>query len=238
MISNLLKVTNIVVSYGDVGVLKGVNIEVREGELVALIGPNGAGKTTLLKTISGLLRPKQGEIFFEGGRIDGLPAHEIVRKGLGHCPGRKRVAPGMTVMENLEMGAYLCKDKEDFKRKLKRVLSLFPVLEERRKQRAGMLSGGEQQMLSLGRALMSSPRMLMLDEPSLGLAPVLKQEIFEEIKRINDVGITMLLVDQDVSLALNIVDRAYLLEGGKISLEGTSEALVGNDYIKKAYLGI
>ncbi len=232
----MLKVNDINVYYGSIHAIKGVSFEVKEGEIVTLIGANGAGKSTILKTISGLLRSKTGDIQFMGHSISSVSAHKIVAQGLAHVPEGRRVFLQMSVEENLEMGAYTQsaaaaqEDKE-------KVFDQFPRLKERRKQVAGTLSGGEQQMLAMGRALMSRPKLLMLDEPSMGLAPILVEQIFEIIQRLHKTGTTILLVEQNAQMALSVADRAYVLETGKISLSGTGAELAASDQVRKAYLG-
>lgn len=233
----MLQVNNINVYYGNIHALKGVSLEINQGEIVTLIGANGAGKSTLLKTISGLLKPKNGEILFEGSSIGGNVAQAIVKKGISQVPEGRRVFSNMTVEENLELGAYLRKDKQGIKDDFAKVLQLFPRLEERRKQHAGTLSGGEQQMLAMGRALMARPRLLLLDEPSMGLAPLLVKTIFKIIEEINQTGTTILLVEQNANMALSIADRAYVIETGKIVSAGTASELNESDQIRKAYLG-
>ncbi|MCU1655496.1 MAG: transporter ATP-binding protein [Pseudonocardiales bacterium] len=231
----LLRVTDIEVRYGAIRALKGVSFTVGEGEVVALLGANGAGKTTTQKTISGMLRPAVGSITFEGRRIDGIPAHELIGLGICHVPEGRHVFPRMTVHENLEMGAFRFKrvDSAD----LERVLELFPRLRERIKQQAGTLSGGEQQMLAIGRALMGKPRLLLLDEPSMGLAPLIVAQIFEIVREINTTGVTVLVVEQNAAQALTLADRGYVLETGEIVLEGTGRELLADDRIRAAYLG-
>ena len=231
----ILKIDDINVFYGSIHAIKGVSLEVNEGEIVTLIGANGAGKTTTLHTVSGLLRPRTGSIQFCGEDITKIPAHKLVERGLAHCPEGRRVFLQMTVQENLDMGAYIRRD--DFSASLEEVYELFPRLKERRKQVAGTLSGGEQQMLAMGRALMSKPKLLMLDEPSMGLAPILVEQIFDIIKNLHAVGTTILLVEQNAQAALSIADRAYVLETGKITLSGTGEELAKSDEVRKAYLG-
>ena len=233
--SQILKIDDINVYYGSIHAIKGISFEVNEGEIVTLIGANGAGKTTTLHTVSGLIRPRSGSIQFCGEDITKLPAHKLVDKGLAHCPEGRRVFLQMTVQENLHMGAFTRKD--DFSQSLEEVYELFPRLKERRKQVAGTLSGGEQQMLAMGRALMSKPKLLMLDEPSMGLAPILVEQIFSIIKNLHAVGTTILLVEQNAQAALSIADRAYVLETGKITLSGTGAELVKSDEVRKAYLG-
>ena len=235
--SALLEVKNIEVAYGKIIAVKDVSITVNKGEIVTLIGSNGAGKSTTLRTISGLMTPKSGEIHFNGQRIDGMPGHEVVGLGICHSPEGRRIFPRMTVLENLELGAFLRNDKEEIATDLERVLTLFPRLRERIAQRAGTLSGGEQQMLAVSRALMGKPTLLMLDEPSMGLAPVLVDMIFETISAIRDQGITILLIEQNASAALEIADRAYVLESGSVKMSGSAKDLRKDDQVTKAYLG-
>ncbi|WP_027718009.1 ABC transporter ATP-binding protein [Desulfovirgula thermocuniculi] len=233
----MLEVKEISVAYGVIEALKGISFTVREGEIVALIGANGAGKTTTLRTVSGLLRPRKGQIFYQGQEITRLSPHQIVAMGLTHVPEGRRVFARMTVMENLEMGAYTCRSRAEFKANLERVFQRFPRLAERKNQLAGTLSGGEQQMLAIGRALMSRPRMLLLDEPSMGLAPLLVREVFSIIKEINEAGTTILLVEQNARMALSIAHRAYVLQTGEIILEGPAAELMERPEVRKAYLG-
>jgi len=233
----LLRVESINVYYGAIHALKNVSLEVEAGSIVTLIGANGAGKTTTLKTISGILRARTGAIIFENQEISKLPPQAIVGLGISQVPEGRRVFPSMTVLENLEMGAYLRKDKEGIKKDLEMVFARFPRLEERKKQIAGTLSGGEQQMLAIGRALMARPRLMLLDEPSMGLAPLLVREIFDIIKDINSQGTTILLVEQNAHMALSIADKAYVLETGEIVLEGPARELMESEEVKKAYLG-
>lgn len=233
----MLEIKNLDVFYGVIHALKGVSIQVNEGEIVTLIGANGAGKTTTLRTISGLIKPKNGTILFNGENIKDINAQEIVKKGLSHVPEGRHVFSDMTVLENLELGAYLRKDKKNIKEDMTKVYSRFPILEKRLKQNAGTLSGGEQQMLAIGRALMSRPRLLLMDEPSMGLAPLLVKEIFSIIEDINKQGTTILLVEQNAHMALSIAHRAYVLETGAIVLKGTGKELAQSEEIKKAYLG-
>lgn len=235
MMSQILKIDDINVYYGSIHAIKGISFEVNEGEIVTLIGANGAGKTTTLHTISGLLRPRTGSVHFCGEDITRVPAHKLVERGLAHCPEGRRVFLQMSVQENLDMGAYIRKD--DFSQSMEEVFELFPRLKERRKQVAGTLSGGEQQMLAMGRALMSKPKLLMLDEPSMGLAPILVEQIFDIIKNLHSIGTTILLVEQNAQAALAIADRAYVLETGKITLSGTGAELAKSDEVRKAYLG-
>lgn len=233
----MLKIEDINVYYGNIQALKGVSMEINEGEIVTLIGANGAGKSTLLKTISGLLKPKQGKVLFEGDSIGGKAAQAIVKLGISHVPEGRRVFANMTVAENLELGAYLRKDKDGIHKDMEKVYELFARLLERIKQQAGTLSGGEQQMLAMGRALMAKPRLLLLDEPSMGLAPLLVKQIFNIIQEISESGTTILLVEQNANLALSIADRAYVVETGRIVLSGNAEELTSSEEIKMAYLG-
>jgi branched-chain amino acid transport system ATP-binding protein len=236
--STLLEVKNIVVNYGVITALQGVSLTVKQGDIVTLIGANGAGKTTTLRTISGLLRARSGEILYDGKSITNQPAHELVKLGMAHVPEGRMVFANLTVLENLKMGAYLVRDKTVIAREMDYVFSIFPRLKEREKQIAGTLSGGEQQMLAIGRALMSKPKFLMLDEPSLGIAPLLVQKIFEKIVEINrQHGITILLVEQNANLALEVSHYGYVLETGRILLEDKSAALRENLQVKSAYLG-
>ncbi|OGO42847.1 MAG: ABC transporter ATP-binding protein [Chloroflexi bacterium RBG_16_57_9] len=233
----MLEVKNIDVFYGQAQALWDVSFNVAAGEIVTLVGSNGAGKSTTIKTISGLLTPANGEIAFESQRIDRLPAHEVVNLGIAQIPEGRRLWPGMTVIENLELGAYIARARREREAGRQRVFELFPRLAERRNQLAGTLSGGEQQMLAIGRALLSQPRLLMLDEPSLGLAPVLVEEVLRVIQEINRQGTTILLVEQNVFHALEIANRAYVLETGRVALQGDSHKLLENEYVKTAYLG-
>lgn len=237
MAEPMLKIDNIDVYYGAIHALKGISLEVNEGEIVTLIGANGAGKSTTLRTISGLLKPKAGSITFLGQNIAGVRAHEIVKKGISQVPEGRRVFAEMTVMENLDLGAFVRKDKAGIQQDLKHVFELFPRLEERKNQSAGTLSGGEQQMLAMGRALMSRPKLLLLDEPSMGLAPLLIKEIFNIIVDINKSGTTVLLVEQNANMALSIANRAYVLETGRITLSGSAKELAASEDVRKAYLG-
>ncbi len=232
----MLKVDNINVYYGNIHAVKDISFEVNQGEVVTLIGSNGAGKSTTLQTISGLLRSKTGSITFLDKNIGAVPAHKIVGMGLAHCPEGRRIFLEMTVEENLDMGAYTAQSST-IESSLEKVYTHFPRLKERRKQIAGTLSGGEQQMLAMGRALMSMPKLLMLDEPSMGLAPILVDEIFSIIKDLHAAGTTILLVEQNAQKALKVADRAYVLESGAITLSGTGAQLLGSEKIKKAYLG-
>ncbi|WP_061587772.1 ABC transporter ATP-binding protein [Streptococcus oralis] len=234
---SMLKVENLSVHYGMIQAVRDVSFEVNEGEVVSLIGANGAGKTTILRTLSGLVRPSAGKIQFLGKEIQKLPAQKIVADGLSQVPEGRHVFPGLTVMENLEMGAFLKKNREENQANLKKVFSRFPRLEERKNQDAATLSGGEQQMLAMGRALMSTPKLLLLDEPSMGLAPIFIQEIFDIIQDIQKQGTTVLLIEQNANKALAISDRGYVLETGKIVLSGTGKELAASDEVRKAYLG-
>lgn len=235
---NLLELRKVYHYYGKAKALEEVNLTVEEGSLDAVIGPNGAGKSTLLRAISGLEEIDRGRISFMGERIDELDAHQITRRGNAHCPERRRLFYDMSVMENIELGAYSLKDKSKYSGLLDFVFDIFPRLDERRKQRAGTLSGGEQQMLAIARSLMSSPKLLLLDEPSLGLAPKIKTRIFEAICQIKEEGTTALLVEQDAVLAMEVADNIYVLEEGKIEMSGTKEELEREPRIKKVYLGI
>jgi branched-chain amino acid transport system ATP-binding protein len=232
----MLKVDNLHVYYGLIHAIKGVSFEVQEGEIVTLIGSNGAGKTTILKTISQILHQTEGDILFMGNSITGMNAHDIVHQGICHVPEGRRVFPGLTVLENLEMGAYHRKDKDQIREDLVTVFQRFPRLEERKHQSAGTLSGGEQQMLAMGRALMSRPKILLLDEPSMGLAPILVQEIFSIIEDINKAGTTILLVEQNANQALHVSDKGYVLETGKIIASGSAKELMDDEAVKEAYL--
>ena len=232
----MLKIDDLHVYYGEVHALRGVSLEVRQGEVVTLLGNNGAGKTTTLKTISGLLPAKRGGISLEGEKLANVPAHDVVRKGIAHVPEGRRIFKRLSVRENLDLGAFLRRDR-DVAKDLERVLTLFPVLRERIGQVAGTLSGGEQQMLAVGRALMARPRVLLLDEPSMGLSPVLTERIFQTIVDINRQGTTILLVEQNAAMALAIAHRGYVLETGSIVLSGTAKELAGNDQVRRAYLG-
>lgn len=233
----MLKVNSIDVFYGNIQALHGVSLEINQGEIVTLIGANGAGKSTLLKGISGLLKPKQGDIVYEGQSISGKAAQTIVKQGISHVPEGRRVFANMTVEENLELGAFLRNDKDGIRKDFEKVYELFPRLLERKKQLSGTLSGGEQQMLAMGRALMARPKLLLLDEPSMGLAPLLVKTIFHIIEEINQSGTTVLLVEQNANMALSIADRAYVIETGRVVLSGTAEELNASDQIKMAYLG-
>ncbi|MBP3728078.1 MAG: ABC transporter ATP-binding protein [Pseudobutyrivibrio sp.] len=233
----MLKVENLVVNYGMIQALKGISFEVNEGEVIALIGANGAGKTTTLQTISGMLSPTSGKVLLEGTDITKIPGHKIVSMGLAHVPEGRRVFGGLTVLENLKMGAYTRSSKTEIAESFERIYGSFPRLKERQNQLAGTLSGGEQQMLAMGRALMSKPRIVLMDEPSMGLSPIYVDEIFNIIEEISKAGTTVLLVEQNAKKALAIADRAYVLETGNIVLSGDADALMNDDSIKKAYLG-
>ncbi len=233
----MLEIKDLEVYYGMIKAIKGVSFEVNEGEVIALIGANGAGKTTILHTITGLLEAKKGSVSFDGKDITRVPAHKIVSMGMAHVPEGRRVFANLSVLQNLKMGAYTRKDKNEIEETLKTVYKRFPRLEERKNQLAGTLSGGEQQMLAMGRALMSHPRIILMDEPSMGLSPIFVNEIFDIIKEVSSSGTTVLLVEQNAKKALSISDRAYVLETGNIVLEGKAEELLKNDSIKKAYLG-
>jgi branched-chain amino acid transport system ATP-binding protein len=240
----LLEVQGVRVAYGAIEAVKGIDVRVEQGEIVTLIGGNGAGKTTTLKTISGVLTPAAGRIRFDGQRIDGLPAHKIVGLGVGHVPEGRRIFGRMSVAENLEMGLYAEGGRSSRRERRRvaresqdRVYSLFPKLKERQKQAGGTLSGGEQQMLAIGRSLMTRPKLMMFDEPSMGLAPILVEQTFQIIRQIHDQGTTVLLIEQNAHMALNVADRGYVIESGAIVLEDTARNLLGNDEVRKAYLG-
>ncbi len=233
----MLEVKDLQVYYGMIHAIKGVSFHVNEGEVIALIGANGAGKTTILHTITGLIAPKGGQVMFEGKDITKTPAHKIVELGMAHVPEGRRVFAQLSVYQNLKMGAYTRSDKNEIEESLEMVYKRFPRLEERKNQMAGTLSGGEQQMLAMGRALMSKPRIILMDEPSMGLSPILVNEIFDIIQSVSASGTTVLLVEQNAKKALAIADRAYVLETGKISLDGNAKDLLNDDSIKKAYLG-
>ena len=233
----MLTVKDLEVYYGVIQAIKGVSFEVNQGEVIALIGANGAGKTTILHTITGLLSPKKGSVIFEGKELTKMPAHKIVSLGMAHVPEGRRVFADLSVYENLRMGAYTRKDKGEIEETLEKVYDRFPRLKERRNQMAGTLSGGEQQMLAMGRALMSKPRIILMDEPSMGLSPIMVNEIFSIIQEVSDSGTTVLLVEQNAKKALAIADRGYVLETGNIVLEGKASDLLNDDSIKKAYLG-
>ena len=233
----MLEVKDLEVYYGMIQAIKGISFEVNKGEVIALIGANGAGKTTTLHTITGLLSPKKGSVMFEGKDITKIPAHKIVSMGMAHVPEGRRVFADLSVYENLKLGAYTRKDKENLNKDLESIYERFPILAERKNQSAGTLSGGEQQMLAMGRALMSKPSIILMDEPSMGLSPILVNEIFDIIESISKSGTTVLLVEQNAKKALSIADRAYVLETGKIVTSGKASELLEDDSIKKAYLG-
>jgi len=234
---SLLEVEDLLVAYGAIEAVKGISLSVEAGQVVTLLGTNGAGKTTTLRTISGLLRPKSGQVRFDGDRLDGAPAHQVVERGVAHSPEGRRIFPLMTVEENLELGAYSRSRSGGVRQDIDAVFARFERLQERRSQKAGTLSGGEQQMLAIGRALMSRPRLLMLDEPSMGLSPIMIQLIFATISELKEQGTTILLVEQNASAALKLADYGYVLETGRIVLEGTGEQLMNDDSVRKAYLG-
>ena len=233
----MLEIKDLEVYYGMIQAIKGISFEVNEGEVIALIGANGAGKTTILHTISGLIAPKKGSITFEGQEITKIQAHKIVENGLAQVPEGRRVFPSLSVLQNLKLGAYTRKDKKEIDDTLKMIYERFPRLEERKNQPAGTLSGGEQQMLAMGRALMSKPRIILMDEPSMGLSPIFVNEIFDIIKQVSASGTTVLLVEQNAKKALSIADRGYVLETGKIVKEGKASDLLNDEAVKKAYLG-
>ena len=233
----MLEIKDLEVYYGVIQAIKGISFEVNQGEVIALIGANGAGKTTILHTVTGLLSPKRGQVIFEGKDITRVPAHKIVSMGMAHVPEGRRVFAELSVYENLKMGAYTRKDRSEIEESLANVYKRFPRLEERKNQMAGTLSGGEQQMLAMGRALMSKPKIILMDEPSMGLSPILVNEIFDIIQAVSESGTTVLLVEQNAKKALSIADRAYVLETGNIVLEGKAKDLLEDDSIKKAYLG-
>jgi len=234
----LLEVESLVVHYGKALAIDRMSLRVERGELVGVLGPNGAGKTTLLKALSRTVPPSAGRVVFDGASLDRLPAHEVVGRGICHCPEGRRLFPELSVAKNLMLGAYLRNDKNGIARDLERVYALFPILEERSRQQAGTLSGGQQQMLAVGRALMGNPRLLLLDEPSVGIAHRLKVEIFQAIRAIQQAGVAVLLVEQDARSALAIVERVYVLEHGRIVREGTARELAGDDDIRRVYLGL
>jgi branched-chain amino acid transport system ATP-binding protein len=234
----MLVLTGVTAGYGDFTALWDVSLRVDAGEAVAVVGPNGAGKTTLMRVISGLVRPRGGSLAFEGVALGGTPAYDIVGRGIAHVPEGRRIFPALTVAENLKMGAFLPAARRHHGESLERVYTLFPVLAERRRQRAGTLSGGEQQMLAIGRALMSRPRIILLDEPSMGLAPVMVLRLFDLIRRVREDGYTILVVEQNVRQVLKLVDRAYLLEVGRIRTEGRAADLAEQDFVRKAYVGL
>ena len=233
----MLEVKDLAVYYGMIHAIKGVSFEVNKGEIIALIGANGAGKTTILHTITGLLSPKRGSIQFEGKELTKIPAHKIVSLGMAHVPEGRRVFAELSVYQNLKLGAYTRSDKKEIEETKETVYQRFPRLRERKNQMAGTLSGGEQQMLAMGRALMSHPQIILMDEPSMGLSPILVNEIFDIIRSVNEAGTTVLLVEQNAKKALEIADRAYVLETGRIVTSGPADALMNDDSIKKAYLG-
>jgi branched-chain amino acid transport system ATP-binding protein len=233
----ILQLTDIHTYYGSIHALKGISLEVHEGEIVTLLGANGAGKSTTLRSINGLNRPRQGNIRFQGRDITSVPAHEIVKRGIAQSPEGRRLFPRMTVIENLEMGAFQRKDRGEIKGDMDRVFELFPRLHERRTQKAGTMSGGEQQMCAIGRALMARPKLLLLDEPSLGLAPIFVERIFDIIKQINEQGTSILLVEQNALMALEAAHRGYVLETGRIVLADNAQALKTNEQVRKTYLG-
>ncbi|MBO7674410.1 MAG: ABC transporter ATP-binding protein [Atopobiaceae bacterium] len=233
---SMLQIKDLNVYYGSIHAVKGISFEVEEGEIVTLIGANGAGKSTTLNTVAGLLKPRSGSIEFEGQSLLGIPAHKMVSRGIALCPEGRRIFQDMTVRENLEMGAFTRTEEESLEMRT-RVYESFPRLKERRTQAGGTLSGGEQQMLAMGRALMSKPKLIMLDEPSMGLAPILVQEIFDIIKELNEQGTTILLVEQNASMALSIADRAYVLETGRVSMSGDANDLLHDKRVREAYLG-
>ena len=233
----LLEIKDLEVSYGIIKAIKGISFDVNEGEVIALIGANGAGKTTILQTITGLITADRGTVQFEGKEITKVPAHKIVGMGMAHVPEGRRVFANLTVLQNLKMGAYTRKDKNEIEQTLETVYTRFPRLKERQNQMAGTLSGGEQQMLAMGRALMSHPKIILMDEPSMGLSPIFVNEIFDIIQSVSASGTTVLLVEQNARKALSIADRAYVLETGNVVLEGKADELLHNDAIKKAYLG-
>jgi len=235
---SLLELRGVDVAYGDLPALRGVSMTIEEGEILTVVGANGAGKTTMLRTISGLLRPRTGGITFEGRRIDRLPSHDVVAGGVVQVPEGRKIFPSLSVRENLELGSYTRRARPHRQQSLAEVFALFPILSERARQAAGTMSGGQQQMLAIARALMARPRLLMLDEPSLGLAPLVVQEIFRTIATINRAGTTVLLVEQNTRQALGLARRGYVLENGRVVLEGSGRDLLGNEHVKRAYLGM
>jgi branched-chain amino acid transport system ATP-binding protein len=235
---SVLELSGVTAGYGHFTALWDVSLRVAEGEAVAVVGPNGAGKTTLLRVVSGLIAPRSGRIVFEGTDLAGHPAHDIVAHGIAQVPEGRRLFPGLTVADNLKMGAFLPSARTRYRESLERVYTLFPVLAERHTQRAGSMSGGEQQMLAIGRALMSQPKIILLDEPSLGLAPVMVLRVFDLIRRVREEGYTILVVEQNVRQVLKLVDRAYLLEVGRIKTEGRAAELAEQDFVRKAYMGV
>jgi branched-chain amino acid transport system ATP-binding protein len=232
-----LEIKEIRIHYGKVAAVKGVSVEIAQGTIVSLIGSNGAGKSTILRTLFGLKKPTSGEIWFNGERIDGLTPPQVARRGIAYAMEGRRLFPGLTVWENLEMGAYIVKDRDAIKRSMEEIYDLFPILRERFRQKAGTLSGGQQQMLAIGRALMSKPSLLLLDEPSLGLAPKIVRELGTIIRNIHKTGVSVLLVEQNSKLGLGVADRGYVLEVGSVVLEGNAKDLINNDHVKKIYLG-
>ena len=234
----LLEAKNISVNYGNINAIRDISIAVAQGQIITIIGANGAGKTTTLRALSGMVPISKGEIYFDGKRIDGLPSHKIVAHGIAHVPEGRRIFPDMTVEENLRTGAYLRKDTDKVERDLRNVFTRFPRLKERKTQRAQTMSGGEQQMLAIGRALMSDPKILLMDEPSMGLAPVIVEEIAKIIEEINARGISVVLVEQNAELALELANHGYVLEGGNLALEGIAHELHDNEHVRAAYLGI
>lgn len=234
----MLALRHVTAGYGAFTALWDVSLDVATGEAVAVVGPNGAGKTTLLRVISGMIAPRAGSLSFEGVEVTGRPAYEVVARGIAHVPEGRRIFPMLTVADNLKMGAYLKTARRAYAENLERVFGLFPVLSERRRQRAGSLSGGEQQMLAVGRALMSRPKLVLLDEPSMGLAPVMVLRLFDLIRRVRQEGYTILVVEQNVRQVLKLVDRAYLLEAGHVKMEGRADALAEQDFVRKAYVGL
>jgi branched-chain amino acid transport system ATP-binding protein len=234
----LLEIKDLTIFYGKAAALRGISLEVHEGEIVTLIGANGAGKTTTLNAISGLLKPASGQIRFEGRRVDGLPPHKIARSRIGLVPEGRRVFGPLTVLENLEMGAFLISDKSEITRRIRNTYKYFPILEERKHQLAGSLSGGEQQMLAIARSLMGDPRLMLMDEPSMGLAPLMVQEVAKIVKVINRSGVSILLVEQNARMALSLANRGYVLEVGSITAQGDAKELLNDAQVKKAYLGV
>ncbi|MFJ3901906.1 ABC transporter ATP-binding protein [Streptomyces sp. NPDC090025] len=233
----LLEVKDLRVAYGKIEAVKGISFSVEAGQVVSLIGTNGAGKTTTLRTLSGLIKPTSGTITFDGQALGGVPAHKVVALGLAHSPEGRHIFPKLTIVENLRLGAFLRKDKDGIEKDIQRAYDLFPILGERRKQAAGTLSGGEQQMLAMGRALMSKPKLLMLDEPSMGLSPIMMQKIMETIATLKAEGMTILLIEQNAQAALSLADQGYVLEVGTIKLSGTGQDLLHDDEVRKTYLG-
>ncbi|MDT9687815.1 ABC transporter ATP-binding protein [Streptomyces sp. P9(2023)] len=233
----LLEVEDLRVAYGKIEAVKGISFSVEAGQVVSLIGTNGAGKTTTLRTLSGLIKPTSGKITFDGQVLNGIPAHKVVSLGMAHSPEGRHIFPKLTIAENLQLGAFLRKDKDGIEKDVQRAYDLFPILGERRKQAAGTLSGGEQQMLAMGRALMSQPKLLMLDEPSMGLSPIMMQKIMETIATLKSEGMTILLIEQNAQAALSLADYGYVLEVGTIKLSGTGQDLLHDDEVRKTYLG-